>query len=772
MPIESPVLDDLRYQQLRELLIRQIPIHAPEWTNHNASDPGIALIELFSVLAEQLGYRLDRVPDKNYVEFLKLLGIRLQPAAAARTRVALILDRPETKVATVLSAGTRIEANVGAPPPRFETDVDVDVIPAQLAALVTTVANDLRELSPGVEPPGDLGEQAEFIEQRFTLAWDGKTPKLEAMPSTPVSLLVHQIEGAQRHLWIGLAFNPARPAGFIGQRVTMTVQFDDDEQPDALARFECGEQLEGEVETRELTWRYYRPLQAGEGGGRGSLRELRILSDSTGGLLRSGQLRFDVPVDIGPIPNDEWVPLRAPVTRTRADVCKAVAEQGDGPLPEPVAHPLIGALPVPVSGTPSAVPISGWLTVALPPDRAGMRLRMISFNVVSATHASTVRNELVGRGDGLPGQRHRLAHGNVLAGSLDLLVEDPITRMLEPWTEVEDFDAAGPRDKVFMLDREAGELLFGGLRGRAPGQVPLAGMQPHERMRIVARQYRHGGGLDGELPAGTLVLPPATIAAVTNIVAARGGRAAETLEQAKLRAPRELKVRERAVTGDDFEFIACATEEVRVARASVVPLRRPYGGERPGVDFDTRASGAVSVIAVPDEPGPHPTPTAGFLRAVCRKLDRHRLITTEVHVVAPQYVRLFELSVRVRALPGWSVTLLREAIAAQLERRFHVLTGGPTSTGVEFGATIHHADLVAEVFAVEGVARVEALEARFDGKAPAEDGEPPPLSWRWERAVARRLTNCPSQASDADRIELFADENVFVDTRDLLVAIV
>lgn len=769
MPIESPILDDLRYEQLRELLIRQIPIHAPEWTNHNASDPGIALIELFSVLAEQLGYRLDRVPDKNYVEFLKLLGIRLQPATAASTRVAMILDRPETKVGTPIPAGTKIEANVGAPPPKFETDVALDLVPAQLAALVTTVASDLRELAPDEDPPSDLGEQAEFIEQRYTLAWDGKTPKLQDMPSTPVSLLVHEIEGAQRYVWIGLAFNPTRPAGFIGQRVTMTVQFDDDEQPDALARFECGEQLDGELESRELTWLYYRPRQPSES--RGTLRELRILSDSTGGLLRSGQLRFDVPVDLGPIPNDEWTPLRAPVTRSRVDICQALADEGDAPLPEPIDHPLIGALPVPVTDTPTHVPISGWLSVALPSDRAGMRLRAISFNVVAATHATTVRDELVGRGDGLPGQRLRLAHGNVLAGSLDLLVEEPISQMLEPWTEVEDFDAAGPRDKVYMLDREAGELLFGGVRGRVPGQVPLAGANPNERMRIVARRYRHGGGLEGELPAGTLVLPPATVAAVTNIVAARGGRPSESLEQAKLRAPRELKVRDRAVTAEDFEFIARATEEVRVARAPIVPLRRPYGGERPGVDFDIRAPGAVSVIAVPDELGPHPTPTAGFLRAVCRKLDRHRLITTEVHVVAPQYVRLFAVSVRVRALPGWSLTLLREAIAAQLERRFHVLTGGPASAGVEFGATVHHADLVAEVFAVEGVARVEALEAQFDGNAPAEDGEPPPLSWRWERSVARRLTNCPSQASDVDRIELFDDENVFVDTRDLLVSI-
>ena len=41
-------LDDKTFDDIRDEAIRLIPRYCPEWTNHNASDPGITLIELFS----------------------------------------------------------------------------------------------------------------------------------------------------------------------------------------------------------------------------------------------------------------------------------------------------------------------------------------------------------------------------------------------------------------------------------------------------------------------------------------------------------------------------------------------------------------------------------------------------------------------------------------------------------------------------------------------------------------------------------------------------
>jgi hypothetical protein len=74
MPLQLPNLDDRKYNDLVEEARMLIPTHAPEWTNHNPSDPGVTLVELFAYLAEMLIYRLNRVTDPNVHAFLRLLN--------------------------------------------------------------------------------------------------------------------------------------------------------------------------------------------------------------------------------------------------------------------------------------------------------------------------------------------------------------------------------------------------------------------------------------------------------------------------------------------------------------------------------------------------------------------------------------------------------------------------------------------------------------------------------------------------------------------------
>ncbi len=74
MPLQLPNLDDRRYADLVAEARRLIPTHDPDWTNHNPSDPGITLVELFAYLTEMLLYRLDRVTAENQIKFLQLLN--------------------------------------------------------------------------------------------------------------------------------------------------------------------------------------------------------------------------------------------------------------------------------------------------------------------------------------------------------------------------------------------------------------------------------------------------------------------------------------------------------------------------------------------------------------------------------------------------------------------------------------------------------------------------------------------------------------------------
>lgn len=131
--IPLPQLDDRHWEDLVSEAIELIPKYCPEWTNHNASDPGITLIELFAWLIEVLLYRLNRVGDKNYIAFLNLMGIDLQPPHPADVDLTFSLV-PGARNFQVIPAGTSIATNYknDEPPIVFETVNELVVLPTSI----------------------------------------------------------------------------------------------------------------------------------------------------------------------------------------------------------------------------------------------------------------------------------------------------------------------------------------------------------------------------------------------------------------------------------------------------------------------------------------------------------------------------------------------------------------------------------------------------------------------------------------------------------------
>src|SRR5579864_4358795 len=110
MPLLTPSLDDRRFQDIVDEAKSRITRYCPEWTDHNVSDPGVALIELFAWMTDLLLYRVNQVPDRMYIKFLELIGVRLAPPRAARAPVTFYLSAAQptdvsiqegTEVATV-----------------------------------------------------------------------------------------------------------------------------------------------------------------------------------------------------------------------------------------------------------------------------------------------------------------------------------------------------------------------------------------------------------------------------------------------------------------------------------------------------------------------------------------------------------------------------------------------------------------------------------------------------------------------------------------------
>lgn len=138
MALPSPNLDDRRFQQLVDEAKRYVQQRSPEWTDHNVSDPGVTLIETFAYMVDQLLYRLNRVPDKNYAAFLDLLGVTLFPPTVARAEVDFWLSAPQPETVH-LSAGTEVATARGEAeePVVFTTSEELPIVPSELVRLVT-----------------------------------------------------------------------------------------------------------------------------------------------------------------------------------------------------------------------------------------------------------------------------------------------------------------------------------------------------------------------------------------------------------------------------------------------------------------------------------------------------------------------------------------------------------------------------------------------------------------------------------------------------------
>ena len=181
MPLASPSLDDRPFEQLVGEARRRIEQTCPAWTDLSPGDPGIVLVELFAHLTETMLYRLNRLPEKAYVEFLRLIGVDQLPPTAAR--VELRFKRAEARGETdaakepiEIPRGTRVTTGRiggGTAPPVFvtahaatlEADADtVDVlayhcepVEAELAGIGTGLPGLVVKAGrpPIVAPTGD-----------------------------------------------------------------------------------------------------------------------------------------------------------------------------------------------------------------------------------------------------------------------------------------------------------------------------------------------------------------------------------------------------------------------------------------------------------------------------------------------------------------------------------------------------------------------------------------------------------------------------------------
>ncbi|WP_435210116.1 putative baseplate assembly protein [Streptomyces sp. bgisy034] len=370
-------------------------------------------------------------------------------------------------------------------------------------------------------------------------------------------------------------------------------------------------------------------------------------------------------------------------------------------------------------------------TFPLPP-----RLRRILPNTAWATQAVTVTDEILGAGTDEAGQRLTTSQSPVLAGQR-LVVREPerpsaaeeaeltavegsdAVRVTEDtentaevwvrWHAVTDFHRSGPNDRHYIIDPRTGEITFGD--GRA-GRMPPRGQN---NIRVT---YRTGGGAEGNRAAGTVVKLKSAIPSVDSVThhePASGGSAWEPLERVRVRGPRSLRHRDRAVTAQDFEDLAFESSAELARVRAVLPSRfDPFGlwfDPATGEPKDAHAeadAGGIGIVVVPHSGAARPVPGLGLLRRVEEYLRARCGPTTALRVAGPEWIEVTVAATVVAASPDVA-GLVGGRVEQTLERFLHPLTGGPEGTGWAFGRKPHRSDLYAAVEAVDGVDHVPAL---------------------------------------------------------------
>jgi predicted phage baseplate assembly protein len=614
-------LDDRRFQDLVSEARMRVNRACPEWTEHNVSDPGITLIELFAWMTEMTIYRLNRVPDKLHVKLLELLGIRLDGPSAATTTLRFRLAGP---------AEERVEI------PGGETEVGTPRTVTE-ESIIFQVDDDFT--IPAARP-------AAYVLQRGGQVKDVGVADGRARPQGTDQLPFGSPPQVGDGLYIGFEEPIAR----------LLIQVDVDASQARGAGVN--------PEDPPLRW------EVSQGDGRWD--EAMVLEDLTGGFnYGAGTVELELP------PRSAVQPLSG--KRLHWLRCRIDDKTRFGGAATTYSHP-------PEIYSITAAPI-------------GARL--------PATHAARQDREVLGTSDGTPGQSFPLRHSPVLRPVVGetLEVQDPESGDWSTWALRDDFVGSTEFDRHFCLDLVSGTVELGPAIREVDGGWTQYGAVPPKGAVLRFTRYRHGGGKQGNVTTGTVSVLKSTIAGVdtvSNPEPARGGVDAEGIDHARERASMEIRSRYRAVTAEDFEFLA-GEASPRVARAVCIPAGD--GGPVP-LHLLPRVYPADRLLTHAEL-----TPDEKLMTEVAEYLDERRLIGTTLQL-KPCRFRGLSVVVNLQASPLADTARVEEDVAHALFTFLNPLVGGNPSgpgDGWVFGRALNQGELYGIVHAVPGVEFVKVL---------------------------------------------------------------
>lgn len=716
--LEKPNLDDRKFKDLVEECILRIPRYCPEWTNHNPGDPGITLIELFAWLTDQMLLRFNQVPLLNYITFLELLGIRLQPPTPAKSELTFYLSKEQPEPVRI-PYGTEV-ATI-----RTEND----------EAIVFTTNEELIIGNPQIRHFLTATETAEKPQNFYNKVnpnakkWDATDELLlfeYCQPGNCFYLVLDELEN-------NFADDEERRNTISGNVIAINFRGDAARATGIIP------------ENPPLEW------QAWNGE-----KWVNLVQD----IDKTKGFSFDGVTQS--LENGADVILRLPQRLPSYEFSDA-DNSYNGYWIRCVY----------------TIPGEGQEYYYESPAIVGISVRAIG-GETNATQCVRVENEVLGVSNGKPGQIFELQSKPILDRKIqqqeyiEILIpgEEP-----QIWQEVKDFGQSREDSQHYIIDSVTGTVQFGPLvrepsqlreltlerreyqRHRANnvivqrddyGQRNLTYIQPVssavqalERQygavpppgaEINMRAYRTGGGSQGNVKKETLnVLKYAIpyVKSVINYQDAAGGTDSESLEQAILRVPQILRTRECAVIPEDFERIIKQAKASRnIARAHCAR---------------NNTAGVVRLLIVPEPNNFHPfsdsfcgtNPDTDLVisdqlkRELGDYMDNRKPLGIQVRLEQPRYVGV---SVKMEVLLEKNISQdeeTRNRIKAFLHRFLNPLVGGFDGKGWELGKKLHISEIVAicqKIPFVKYVGDVQLFEIwKFRQRWVPEDEDSPEI---------------------------------------------
>jgi len=748
MPLLLPNLDDRRWAELVDEGRALIPVYGPEWTDHNAHDPGITLMELSAWITEMDIYQLNQVSDADRRKFLKLVGVATRPPLPARAVLSFAVS---STTPVMLPEGLEVEtAPAEQPAIRFRTRHSASLVPGSLDAVQFSDAKGFQNLTPswlrrrtfyplGIAPQSGVA---------FYLGFS------KALPVGVETSLYFTFAGGfsgaeERERLLRESRMLARNCQCTSPNNPCQKQKPPESHPPKVSSEDCAPSHYGvrtvwEIFTLVNGQEKWRALDPAKGE----------VTDGTRAFTLDGPVNFRVSVTMTA---SKLGSVATPLFYLR---CRIAAGMYDAaPLLQDVAFNSVGVIQsVPsftkfticpeaeiVYASGSAPKPNELTTLRLELDARGRIKRLTfgggktddpAFRILEYCQPPSAHIEgllrlqavFLGVANGMPSQRVRLPDLPVERSEFHLYTLEGDN--WRNWEIRPDFYSTSREDFHALLDLSTGEITFGdGERGRVPPALPQIGAAPPETCLIfaVARTTQATAGNlpakaitelsrsshnlallynSGKLPDGWTQFK-AMLASFSNPLPAGGGAAEETVVLASGRADKLISTSERAVTLRDCERLAQKTPGTRVARAKAIANHHP---SFPCFD----APGLITVVIVPYLPAGRPVPSPGLVRTVSGYLRHRRILTTRVEVVGPGYVKV-AVRATVQSKKGIQKTALQQLVKGALDTFMDPLTGGPDGKGWPFGRDVYRSEILRVMDQVSGVDHILSLDLLAHG---------------------------------------------------------